>query len=141
MVRYAILAGVVALAALAIFHPVPQPPAVMLRTTPPTAPAYTNEPRSYPQVHRSRSRRLRSRRPRSRSPHRRAARRRRVAPVELNTADARNLARVPGIGASIAQRIVEMRTLEGPYTTLDELLDVAGMNPGRLERASPYLRL
>lgn len=87
--------------------------------------------------------------PRVGQPHRRArtSRRRshrghrRASIVSLNAGDAQSLAAVPGIGDAIAQRIVEVRDREGPFDSLDELLDVAGMNAGRLERARPYLRL
>jgi competence protein ComEA len=61
--------------------------------------------------------------------------------VELNGASARELAGVPGIGAAIAARIVEIRATEGPFQTLDELLDVAGVTQSRLDRAAPYLRI
>jgi competence protein ComEA len=60
--------------------------------------------------------------------------------VDVNLADAAALERVPGIGRSIAARIVELRERDGPYASLDELLDVAGMTAARLERARPFLR-
>jgi competence protein ComEA len=60
--------------------------------------------------------------------------------VDVNSADAASLSAVPGIGRSIAGRIVELRERMGPYATLDELLDVAGMTQSRLERARRYLR-
>jgi competence protein ComEA len=65
-----------------------------------------------------------------------------VAPasVDINAAAANELANVPGIGAAIAARIVEMRAVDGSFTSLDQLLDVAGMTQTRLERARPYLR-
>jgi competence protein ComEA len=61
-------------------------------------------------------------------------------PVDVNAAGADALAAVPGIGPSIAGRIVEMRGRVGPFATLDELLDVSGMTQSRLERARAYLR-
>jgi competence protein ComEA len=61
--------------------------------------------------------------------------------VDVNTADAAQLATVPGIGATIAARIVTVREQEGAFTTFDELLDVAGMTQSRLDRMQPYLRL
>ena len=60
--------------------------------------------------------------------------------VDVNAADASSLSAVPGIGRAIAGRIVELRERTGPFATLDELLDVAGMTQSRLERARPYLR-
>ena len=61
--------------------------------------------------------------------------------IDVNSASAAQLASVPGIGATIAARIVEIRTQDGAYRTFDELLDVAGMTESRLERAQPFLRL
>ena len=62
------------------------------------------------------------------------------ASVDVNAADAAELAAVPGIGRAVAARIVELREREGRFASLDELLDVAGMTQSRLERARPYLR-
>ncbi|HEY6486166.1 MAG TPA: ComEA family DNA-binding protein [Candidatus Cybelea sp.] len=62
------------------------------------------------------------------------------ASVDINLADAAALGAVPGIGRAIAQRIIELREREGPFSSLDELLDVAGVTQGRLERARAYLR-
>jgi comEA protein len=61
--------------------------------------------------------------------------------VDVNTASADTLASVPGIGATIAERIVEIREADGAFTTFDELLDVAGMTQSRLDRARAYLRM
>jgi competence protein ComEA len=59
--------------------------------------------------------------------------------IDPNLADTASLARVPGIGPAVAQRIVTLREADGPFASADELLDVAGMTPARLDRASPYL--
>jgi competence protein ComEA len=59
--------------------------------------------------------------------------------VDVNRAAPAELAAVPGIGRAVAARIVELREREGSFTSLDELLDVAGMTASRLERARPYL--
>ncbi|MBV8149660.1 MAG: ComEA family DNA-binding protein [Candidatus Eremiobacteraeota bacterium] len=61
--------------------------------------------------------------------------------VDVNAAGADDLAAVPGIGRAVAQRIVEMRERIGPFGSLDQLLDVAGMTDQRLERARPYLTM
>jgi competence protein ComEA len=60
--------------------------------------------------------------------------------VDVNRAGAAELGGVPGIGRAVAARIVELRDREGPYASLDELLDVGGMTAARLERARPFLR-
>lgn len=84
---------------------------------------------------------------RTRSPSKRGTRTRKssadgaaVADVDVNAAGEPELARVPGIGPAIAARIVELRALDGPFASLDELLDVAGMTQARLDRAQAYLR-
>jgi competence protein ComEA len=59
--------------------------------------------------------------------------------VDVNAADAATLARVPGIGRTVAARIVAVRERDGAFASLDELLDVAGMTSARLDRARPYL--
>jgi competence protein ComEA len=62
------------------------------------------------------------------------------ASVDVNAAGAEALSAVPGIGPSIASRIVELRERSGAYASLDELLDVSGMTASRLEQARPYLQ-
>jgi competence protein ComEA len=62
------------------------------------------------------------------------------ASIDVNAAGEAELAGVPGIGRAVADRIVELRQREGSFTSLDELLDVAGMTASRLERARPYFR-
>ncbi len=76
---------------------------------------------------------------RSRTPRSRAHKTNSV--VDVNTASAEALASVPGIGETIAARIVAVREEEGTFTTFDQLLDVAGLTESRLERARPYLYL
>lgn len=63
-----------------------------------------------------------------------------LSSVDVNAAGEDELAQVPGIGAAIAARIVALRAVDGTFTSLDQLLDVAGMTQTRLERARPYLR-
>ena len=62
-------------------------------------------------------------------------------PVDINSASADALAALPGIGKTLAQRIVEVRERDGQFATLDDLLDVAGMTPARLERAAAFLHI
>ena len=61
--------------------------------------------------------------------------------VDLNAAAAGALAEVPGIGPILAKRIIAVRRRDGPFDALDQLLDVAGMSPSRLEQARPYLHV
>jgi competence protein ComEA len=85
------------------------------------------------------STRLTSSAKRTRTPRTRSAKTHAI--VDVNTASAVALASVPGIGATVAARIVEVRESDGAFTTFDELLDVAGMTQARLDRAMPFLHL
>jgi uncharacterized protein len=61
--------------------------------------------------------------------------------VELNTASAPLLARVAGIGAGLAKKIVEQRNLKGAFKSRKALLDVAGLGPKTFEQAAGFLRV
>ena len=53
--------------------------------------------------------------------------------VNVNTATTTELEELPGIGEVIAQRIVEYRTANGPFASVDQLLDVSGIGDAILE--------
>ena len=53
--------------------------------------------------------------------------------VNVNSAIATELEELPGIGEVIAQRIIDYRTENGPFPTVDALLDVSGIGPATLE--------
>lgn len=59
--------------------------------------------------------------------------------VDVNEADWPELTQIPGIGESLARRIVERRGEIGAFRDLDELDDVQGIGPRTLERMRPYL--
>jgi competence protein ComEA len=59
--------------------------------------------------------------------------------VDINSAGAAALAQLPGIGPTLAERIVEFRTLNGPFASVDGLADVAGITPQRLDALAPSL--
>jgi len=53
--------------------------------------------------------------------------------VNVNTADETELETLDGIGEVIAAAIVEYRTENGPFTSVDQLDDVSGIGPSTLE--------
>jgi competence protein ComEA len=61
------------------------------------------------------------------------------APVDVNTASAADLQAVPGIGKALAQRIVEFREKNGPFSDVDDLVKVRGIGEKSIERLKPYL--
>jgi competence protein ComEA len=76
-----------------------------------------------------------------RRPVRRTTKKTTTRVVNVNADAATELALVPGIGATLAARIVDARERDGAFTSLDQLLDVAGMTAARLARAEPYLQI
>jgi len=54
-------------------------------------------------------------------------------PVRLSSATAADLDALDGIGPTLAARIVEWRSAHGGFASVDQLLDVPGIGPGRLE--------
>jgi competence protein ComEA len=62
-----------------------------------------------------------------------------TTPIDLNTADANALAALPGVGAGLAERIVQFRAANGPFDSIDELADISGITDRRLEALAPYL--
>ena len=63
-----------------------------------------------------------------------------VFTVDVNTAGVEELAQLPGLGPSTAQRIVLHRTTRGPFTTVDQLLAVPGIGPATLEQLRRHVR-
>jgi competence protein ComEA len=53
-------------------------------------------------------------------------------PIDVNRADAAELARLPGVGAGLAQRIVEERERRGRFDSPEALRYVLGMGPKKL---------
>ncbi|MFT4048094.1 MAG: Tex family protein [Solimonas sp.] len=61
--------------------------------------------------------------------------------VDLNTASASLLARVSGLGSSLAEAIVLHRDQTGPFRTRKALLDVSRLGPKTFEQCAGFLRI
>jgi uncharacterized protein len=61
--------------------------------------------------------------------------------VELNTASAPLLARVAGIGPTLAKRIVSFREANGKFASRKALLNVTGLGPKTFEQCAGFLRV
>jgi uncharacterized protein len=61
--------------------------------------------------------------------------------VEINTASAKLLARVSGLGESLAQNIIAFRDANGPFKSRKELLNVPRLGPKAFEQAAGFLRI
>lgn len=53
--------------------------------------------------------------------------------VNVNAADAWLLEALPGIGITLAQRIIDYRSEEGPFESIDELMEVEGIGEATCE--------
>lgn len=61
--------------------------------------------------------------------------------IEINTADTLELKSLPGIGSSFARRIVKYRNLLGGYHSLDQLLEVYGMDEQRFDGFKAWIKV
>ena len=59
-------------------------------------------------------------------------------PVNINTASKKELDALPGIGEVLAQRIIDYRSANGPFSTVDDLTKVKGIGAKTLEKLKPY---
>jgi len=58
--------------------------------------------------------------------------------VSINSANLDQLQRLPGIGPAYAQRIIDYRTQHGRFQAVDELDEVKGIGPKKLEKLRPF---
>ncbi|HJB54015.1 MAG TPA: helix-hairpin-helix domain-containing protein [Candidatus Oscillibacter pullicola] len=52
-------------------------------------------------------------------------------PVDLNTATAEELDTLPGIGESLARRIIAYREANGPFGSIEEIMEVSGIGEAK----------
>ena len=60
--------------------------------------------------------------------------------LDVNRASAAELQRIPGVGETMAARIVETRTRKA-FTTVEDLRRVSGIGAKTLEKLRPYVRV
>lgn len=59
--------------------------------------------------------------------------------VDVNSAGVAELRLLPGVGETLARRIIDSRQNDGPYLSPNDLRRVRGIGPRTLERIQPYL--
>ena len=61
--------------------------------------------------------------------------------VNLNTASVQELMELPGIGKTLAGRIVTYREENGPFIRIDQIMAISGIGPGTYEKLRRYVRV
>jgi len=61
--------------------------------------------------------------------------------IDINRADRGELMMLPGIGPSLADRILDYRDAHGPFEGLAELRKVSGIGPATLEKLRPRIQM
>jgi competence protein ComEA len=59
--------------------------------------------------------------------------------IDINRAELWLLEALPGIGAVLAQRIVDYRSEYGPFRTIEDLLKVSGIGAATFEKIKDYI--
>lgn len=59
--------------------------------------------------------------------------------VSLSSADEPTLETIPGVGPVTAQKIIDYRTSNGGFDSIEQLLDIDGIGPITLENIRPYV--
>jgi competence protein ComEA len=62
-------------------------------------------------------------------------------PIDLNTASIAQLDTLPGVGPATAQAIVDYRSEHGRFSSVDDLLNVRGIGPAKLEELRSLVRV
>ena len=63
------------------------------------------------------------------------------APVNINSATVEELDALPGVGPSTAQAIVDDRTQNGPFASVEDLMRVSGIGEKKFEKLRGHIRV
>lgn len=59
--------------------------------------------------------------------------------INLNTATQAELETLPRIGPAIAQRIIDYRTANGPFTSIEQIMNVKGIGPATFAQIKDFI--
>jgi competence ComEA-like helix-hairpin-helix protein len=61
--------------------------------------------------------------------------------VDLNLSSRMDLETLPGIGGTLAERIVSYRSIHGAFQQIEDLLHISGIGAKRLKRLTPFVKI
>ena len=61
--------------------------------------------------------------------------------VSINSGAIEDLESLPGVGPATARRILDWRSANGPFSSVDQLREVGGIGPKKFAQLAPYVRL
>ena len=61
--------------------------------------------------------------------------------ISINSADLKQLSSLPGIGIKTAEKIIEYRTNNGSFNSLEELMNVKGIGKSKFNKIKEYITL
>ena len=61
--------------------------------------------------------------------------------ISINSADLNQLSSLPGIGIKTAEKIIEYRTNNGSFNSLEELMNVKGIGKSKFNKIKEYITL
>ena len=62
-------------------------------------------------------------------------------PIDINTATAKQLEQLPGVGPTTAKAIIEFRTKAGRFQHVTDLLVIRGVSESKLKKMRPYIMI
>ena len=60
--------------------------------------------------------------------------------MDINTASAEELQRLPGVGPKMADKIIDYRMQVGEFRSASDLTNVGGIGEKKLAKMAPFLR-
>ncbi len=64
-----------------------------------------------------------------------------TAKIDLNSADQEQLQSLPGIGPSLARRIIDFRDKNGPFERIEDLMNVRGIGERKFDQLKDLIKV